>query len=405
MSIGNGGSVCHDYIAKRAFNRFLSFVRSLDLPVSRRYNALHGEKEIAAMLSHMCAHKCTPHAASMAMKIEAEDPASVATSQWFLGMLSAVSDRKMVLRCKKMQGAMAREYVRGGLIDRRSLVAIDSHLVPFTGDREAAGGNIVSGKPKGGTSKFTEFVTAQAVSEKHMPTVAVERRTGKNDMDSCLFGLLSAVGSAGMKPRAYLMDKGFYNVRSMEALDREGVRFMMPAVKNASTLGALDEVKRGERGAVSRHTVGPSGGEFTGWLVIKKRLVTKDGERKYEYLAFITNVPPRLIDEIFDDVPETYKKRWRIENGYKSIEQIRPATYSCNHAIRLLMFHVAVMACNMWYAANAAAREQALLDGMPRRRALKIHTFLSKFIGMIAGVAAAVISMSVPEAKLYLSGG
>ena len=134
-------------------------------------------------------------------------------------------------------------------------------------------------------------------------------------------------------------------------------------------------------------------------------MVTKDGERKYEHLAFITNVPPRLIDGIFDDVPETYKKRWRIENGYKSIEQIRPVTYSRNHAIRTLMFYVAVIACNMRYAANADARERAVLDGVPRRRALKIRMFLSKFIGRLASVAAAVISMSAPDAERYLSGG
>ena len=96
---------------------------------------------------------------------------------------------------------------------------------------------------------------------------------------------------------------------------------------------------------------------------------------------------------------------WRIENGCKSIEQIRPVTYSRNHAIRTLMFYVAVIARDMWYAANADARERAVLDGVPRRRALKIRMFLSKFVRMLAGVAAAVISMSAPDAERYLSGG
>ena len=179
----------------------------------------------------------------------------------------------------------------------------------------------------------------------------------------------------------------------------------MPAVKNASTLRALDEARRGEREEVSEHTVGSSGSEFRGRRVVKKRMVTKKGERKYGYLAFIANAPPRLIDEIFDDVPETYKKRWRIWNGCKSIEQIRPVTYSRNHAIRTLMFYVAVIACNMRYAANADARERAVLDGVPRRRALKIRMFMSKFIGRLAGVAAAGISMSALDAERYLSGG
>ena len=35
------------------------------------------------------------------------------------------------------------------------------------------------------------------------------------------------------------------------------------------------------------------------------------------------------------DVPEEYKKRWRIENNFKSVEQIRARTGSRNHAISL----------------------------------------------------------------------
>ena len=50
------------------------------------------------------------------------------------------------------------------------------------------------------------------------------------------------------------------------------------------------------------------------------------------------NVERWYIKRTMKDVPEEYKKRWRIENNFKSVEQIRARTCSRNHAIRVFMF-------------------------------------------------------------------
>lgn len=405
MSVGGGGSVCQQDMSKQAFNRFLGLVKSLDLPVSRRYNAIHGEKEIASVLAHMCRNNTTPHAATRMMKLDAADESEIPTSQWFLDKFRDVPYYTMERRCKKMLASMAREYVRTGLIDRRSVVAVDSNCVMYTGDRQAAGKKIVRCKPKGGASACAEHVVMHPVSDEHMPLVAVERRTGDKSMVTCLERLVAAARAAGMKPKAYLLDKGFYSVACMRALDDMGVSFVMPAKRHPAVLSRLDGFKSGEVGEVSRYTVGTADDGFDVNLVIKKRMVKKDGKRGYEYLGFITNVPRHRIDEVLDDVPETYRKRWRIENAFKSVKEIMPTTYSRNHSVRLLLYYVAVMACNLWYAANAAAQEQAVRDGVPRRRALKIHMFLYEFIKMLANVAAEVVVMGRAEARRFLEGG
>lgn len=405
MSVGGGGSVCQQDMSKRAFNHFLALVESLDLPVSRRYNAIHGEKEIAAVLAHMCMNNTTPHAATRMMKLDAADESEIPTSQWFLGMFRTVPYDTMERRCKKTLASMTRESVRAGVIDRRSLIAVDSNCVMYTGDREAAGEKVVRCQPKGGTSACAEYVVLHAVSDEHMPLVAVERRTGDKSMVTCLERLVSAARAAGMKPKACLLDKGFYSVKSMRALDSMGVYFAMPVKRHPSVLKLLDGFKRGEVGEVSRYTVGTADDGFEANLVIKKRMVRKNGKREYEYLGFITNVPRHRIDDVLEDVPETYRKRWRIENAFKSVKEIMPITYSRNHSVRLLLYYVAVMACNLWYAANAAAQEQAVRDGVPRRRALKIHMFLYEFIKMLANVAAEVFVMGRAQARRFLEGG
>ena len=82
----------------------------------------------------------------------------------------------------------------------------------------------------------------------------------------------------------------------------------------------------GKRKAISRYEMRSNDGTtFRFWLVIKKRLKEKKGKRRWEYLMYATNVERRYIKRTMKDVPEEYKKRWRIENNFKSVEQIRAA--------------------------------------------------------------------------------
>ena len=65
-----------------------------------------------------------------------------------------------------------------------------------------------------------------------------------------------------------------------------------------------------------------------------------------EHLTYATNVERRCIKRTMKDVPEEYKKRWRIENNFKSVEQMRARTGSRNHSIRVFMFFLSMTVCN-----------------------------------------------------------
>ena len=82
--------------------------------------------------------------------------------------------------------------------------------------------------------------------------------------------------------------------------------------------------------------------------MIKKRLKETKGKKRWEYMMHATNVERQHIKRTIKDIPEEYKKRWRIENNFKSVEQMRAHTCSRNHAIRVFMFFLSMIVCNLW---------------------------------------------------------
>ena len=239
----------------------------------------------------------------------------------------------------------------GSGLERKTghMLAIDKHLIPFTGGDRHNDNFVISGKPKGGTSQFETYATMQVVTEEQLPTISVVRVI--EDMSKIEFvrKLLSESRKLGLKKPLLLMDREFSNVDVMRFLDECGERFLMAVSKTPGIKKAVAEFRRGKRKAVSKYEMRSSNGTvFRFNSVIKKRLKeTKDG-RKWKYLTYATNLERQYIKRTMKDIPEEYKKHWRIENNFKSVEQIRARTCSRNHAIRVFMFFLSMTVCNLW---------------------------------------------------------
>ena len=119
----------------------------------------------------------------------------------------------------------------------------------------------------------------------------------------------------------------FANVGMMRFLNERGERFLMAVSERPGIEDTVAEFHRGKRKSVSEYEMRSSNGTvFRFNLVIKKRLKeTKDG-RKWKYLRYATNLEHQYIKRTIKDIPEEYKKRWRIENNFKSVEQMRACT-------------------------------------------------------------------------------
>ena len=265
------------------------------------------------------------------------------------------------------------------------MLAIDKHLIPFTGADRHNDNFVISGKSKGGTSQFETYATMQVVTEKQLPTIAVVRLTDDISKIEFVRKLLSESKKLGLKKPLLLMDREFSSVDVMRFLDECGERFLMAVSKTPGIKKAVLEFRSGKRKAISRYEMRSNDGTaFRFWLVIKKRLKEKKGKRRWEYLMYATNVERWYIKRTIKDVPEEYKKRWRIENNFKSVEQMRARTCSRNHAIRVFMFFLSMIVCNLWcMAVRKINKVLKIKFGRHAKKNMTANVFLVRLIVLV----------------------
>ena len=280
------------------------------------------------------------------------------------------------------------------------MLAIDKHLIPFTGIDRHNDSFVVSGKPKGGTSRFETYATMQAVTEERLPTIAVIHVTEYMTKVEFVRKLLSEAVKQGFKKPVLFMDREFANVEMMRFLNGRSERPLMAVSKTPGIKNAVAEFRCGKRKAISKYEMRSSNGTvFRFNLVIKKRLKeTKDG-RKWKYLTYAANLERQYIKRTIKDIPEEYKKRWRIENNFKSVEQMRARTGSRNHSIRVFMFFLSMTVCNLWYT---AVRKMNNMMETGRRRRVKINIIADVFLALLIVLVKKIIASVNKELEYYL---
>ena len=325
--------------------------------------------------------------------------ASIPTSQWLLGMISAIDPDKMDALCRRMLESTIKN---GSSLERKTgqMLAIDKHLIPFTGIDRHNDSFVVSGKPKGGTSRFETYATMQAVTEERLPTIAVIHVTEYMTKVEFVRKLLSEAVKQGFKKPVLFMDREFANVEMMRFLNGRSERPLMAVSKTPGIKNAVAEFRCGKRKAISKYEMRSSNGTvFRFNLVIKKRLKeTKDG-RKWKYLTYAANLERQYIKRTIKDIPEEYKKRWRIENNFKSVEQMRARTGSRNHSIRVFMFFLSMTVCNLWYT---AVRKMNNMMETGRRRRVKINITADVFLALLIVLVKKIIASVNKELEYYL---
>ena len=311
-----------DSVTKKEFKVLYDTLKRAKLPFSTGHNAMYGLEDVVLVLLYMCKNGATANRAVTELSIILRDDKSISipTSQWLLGMISAIDpDKMMVALCRRMLESTIKK--RSGLEWKTcQMLAIDKHLIPFTGKDRHNDNFVISGKPKGGTSQFETYATMQVVTEKQLPAIAVVRVIEDISKIDFVRKLLSESKKLGLKKPLLLMDREFSSVDVMRFLDECGERFLMAVSKRPGIKKAVSEFHSGKRKAISRYEM-RSGDEttFRFWLVIKKRLRKKKGKRRWEYLTYATNVECWYIKRTMKDVPEECKKRWRIENNFNSV--------------------------------------------------------------------------------------
>ena len=193
-----------------------ALVESLGITFSSRHNALYRKEHFVAVLLHMCKAHLTAAAAVDDMELTL-GISRIPTSQWFLGIVAAIDAQRVEKACWNLLFKTVKIAMGSGLMPvRRILVAIDFHKIPFTGKTRDE--NVVSGKPKGGTSRFEGYMTAHHVGLPGLLTLAVQRVTDGMEKADCVLTMLSAIAKLGITVRIFLMDSEFCTVAVMSAV-------------------------------------------------------------------------------------------------------------------------------------------------------------------------------------------
>ena len=120
------------------------------LPFSTEHNAVYGLEDAVLVLLYMCKNVATVNRAVTELGITFRDDRSVSipTAQWLLGMIGAMDPDKMDVLCRRMLKSTIKD---GSGLEKKTghMLAIDKHLIPFTGADRHNDRLVISGRPKG----------------------------------------------------------------------------------------------------------------------------------------------------------------------------------------------------------------------------------------------------------------
>jgi putative transposase len=226
-------------------------------------------------------------------------------------------------------------------------VAVDTHRRPYYGDRRRTPG-VTGGRREAGTRWAFGYATAAVVRRGRRYTAAVTAaRPGDRPAD-LVDRLLAQLGWAGVPVRYVLLDRGFYAAGVVAALQRRGLRFVIPVIRRGrGPTGTARFFRRGTRGWFT-HTWRARG--KAGPAVTARVACTPgpDGRRPRVFACSAGfRAPVR--------VALAYRRRFGIEAGYRQLGECLARTTSRDAGYRRRLVALAVVIRNAWVRLGGGA--------------------------------------------------
>ena len=237
--------------------------------------------------------------------------------------------------------AMAR---RQGLLRRPLDLAIDCTDTMYYGDK--ADYMVVGTKPRNGSNYCYKFATVNAVINGERFCLYAVPVEPDRSMEYVVERLLDKIKGKVPIRRVYL-DRGFYSGGVIGYMNKNGIKFVMPAVK---TWRVKDIIEKKGAPYVTDYRMKNQMMKPTAWFMLV--LVKGDYARgnPAETYAFATNIPTTARTSFL--LTEGYKTRWGIETAYRVKETFRARTTSKNYIIRYFYFLFSLTLYNLWVLLN-----------------------------------------------------
>jgi hypothetical protein len=143
------------------------------------------------------------------------------------------------------------------------------------------------------------------------------------------------------------LDREFYTMETLSAIDERDLLYTVPVPKYESDLENIEAVKQHpDADAAVLHDAYIGSGDVDHrpeFLYVPTDRDDADGN----YAIFASNresVDPAEIESVTNG----YRRRWDIENQYKTVKRFKPRTASTDYRVRLAGFTLAAILYNLW---------------------------------------------------------
>jgi hypothetical protein len=228
------------------------------------------------------------------------------------------------------------------------IIAIDTTLIAYHGLHFDDPSEIFRSQPKHGTTHFHCYATAFVIRNGLRFTLAILPVAGGTPMSEVVRQLRRRVVAMGIKPRLFLLDRGFNNAGVVRYLQSARQPFVMPqAVHGQRPRGGR---LTGLRAIRAHHPTGwtsyswkPIGERrvSVGLCVWRRRRADRRGHRTFLYACWGVRRTPASVYRV-------YRWRFGVETSYRQMNQARIRTSTRNPALRLLFVAVALLLRNLW---------------------------------------------------------
>jgi len=228
---------------------------------------------------------------------------------------------------------------------------------------------LVHSRKQSGTHNFHRVISVDIVEDDKF-TVDFEPVFQDVDQGKMPMSLLENVRKL-VDIKAVLFDRGFFKAATVDRLKEHNIPFIIRAIKTKRINRFLEESKDMKRAwhmydyefnktahdSADRRRIRVK----TKLVITDSSVVEKISAEKYDeddrYFMFITNIPVNSQEAAFQ-LARDFRKRWRIENGYKMKKQFRGKTCSLSYAVRLFIILLSFVLYNLWVGINSKLKNR-----------------------------------------------
>ncbi|MBI3537275.1 MAG: transposase [Chloroflexi bacterium] len=229
---------------------------------------------------------------------------------------------------------------------RSYAVALDITLLPYHGQPDAAGSEVLRAQAKSGTKHFHGYATVAIVHHRRRYVLALRMVRLHETMVGIVRDLLNRVRRLNIRIRRVYLDKEFYSVAIFKTLDRRRLAYVMPIPVRGRRKGvkALCHGRRSYLGSYTLHSV------HQGHYTVKVAVVRRNRRPRLKRIVrwFVYAVAGLPTGTTPHHVFELYRQRFGIETSYRQMNQVRARTSSRDARLRLLLVGLALIVVNLY---------------------------------------------------------